>query len=94
MKIHSIVLPLLSVTLLLSLLTPSLGQQPKLCPVTFPLPVKGACGSDGDFRCIDEALKRFAASQANNPSFAQQLSVSQLKLYVDMKGIPDVLMKQ
>ena len=39
------------------------GQQPKLCPVTFPLPVKGACGSDGDFRCIDEALKRFAASQ-------------------------------
>ncbi|XP_027150600.1 putative defensin-like protein 244 [Coffea eugenioides] len=60
---NSIVLPLLSVTLLLSLLTPSLGQQPKLCPVTFPLPVKGACGSDGDFRCIDEALKRFAASQ-------------------------------
>ncbi|CAI9114935.1 OLC1v1015760C1 [Oldenlandia corymbosa var. corymbosa] len=58
----SIVLSLLCMTIFLGLSTPSQGQGPSLCPVTFPLPDGNACGSDGNFRCINEALRRYPAS--------------------------------
>ncbi|KAL6498429.1 hypothetical protein OROHE_026697 [Orobanche hederae] len=60
---NSTVFSVLCLTVLLALITLSLGQQPKYCKASFPRTGGGVCGTYGNQDCLTRALGQYGPSK-------------------------------